>query len=233
MQKDSTLVRRKPETVKEFQEMNDRIYTWANKRYSDEHLVLRLLEEICVTSEIARKDILEQMPAQLARIFSWWCAVGNRLKLDLQATLWHKYPAVCPYCIRPKNCSCGIEHPEILSKEETLRRLRMERIREPKTLVENQLLHNTLYREQNKRLLTIQVVGHLIEEGGEVSREFRHNNIPGLCDEMADVASWMFGIANRREFDLAETVWRQYPYECERCHENVCVSKCTRASRII
>ncbi|MBI2057983.1 MAG: hypothetical protein HYT63_03335 [Candidatus Yanofskybacteria bacterium] len=221
------MVLKRPISVSEFQRMNDHIYSGVNKRYSDSDLILRLLEEIAKTMEIARKDELELMPSQLARTFSWWNAVGTRGGIDLQEALWNKYPGVCPYCLRTENCACAIEHPDIPHKEQSLRRLRRDRTAEPISLSEHQQLHQKLYGRQNRRILVIQIAAHLAEEAGEISKEFRHKNNGGLADEMSDVASWIFAIANRCQFDLADTVWNQYPYECEKCHNTICNCECS------
>jgi len=216
-----------PQTVREFQEMNAYIYGKVNERYDDPDLILRLLEEIAKIMEIARKDELEKLPSQLARTYSWWNAVGNRFGIDLQEALWVKYPGVCPYCLRGENCACAIEHPVISDREKTLRRLRMERDKDPKTLAGYQALHKRLYFLQNRRILVLHTAAHLGEEAGEISKEARHHNKKGLEDEMADVASWMFALANRCRIELAEEVWRQYPYECEKCHLAVCTCECS------
>ena len=226
--RNSKVITARPFTVKEFQEMNNGIYLEANKRYSDDHLFRKFFEEICKMMEVVRKDDLKKISSQSARIYSWWNAIGNRFNLDLEEALWYKYPGVCPYCLRDANCLCAIEHPDIPDKEQSLRRLRMERSRQPKTLSEHQLLHKTLYGPQNKRIMVIQIAAHLAEEAGEVSSEDRHKDTSGLCDEMADVASWLFALANRCDFDLSTAVWEQYPYECERCHNSPCIDKCSR-----
>lgn len=217
----------KPRTAEEFQAMLHHIYGEANKRFGDSDLILRLLEEIAAVMEIARKDERELFPAQLARTCSWWFALTSRLKLDVQEMLWNKYPGVCPYCLKPENCSCGVEHPNIPKeqKEMALRRLRHEREAEPRTFAGHQALHRKLYFLQNRRILPINTAAHLAEEAGEISKEFRHRNFEALQDEMADAASWMFALANRCEFDLAEAIWSQYPYECERCRKMVCDCK--------
>lgn len=217
----------RPHTVREFQQMNYHIYGNVNRRYSNFDLIMRLLEEICAVVEIARKDELEELPAQLARTFSWWTAVGTRFGIDLQDALWNKYPDVCPYCLRKENCSCAIEHSSIPDKERTLRRLRRDRGAEPKSLAQHQALHRRLYYRQNRRILVIQTAAHLAEEAGEISKEARHHNQEGLSDEMADVASWMFALANRVEMDLAEEVWRLYPCECEKCGQTICTDSCS------
>lgn len=221
----------RPQTVREFQQMNAYIYGEANKRYGDAELILRLLEEIAVIMEIARKDELEVMPRHLSRIFSWLCAIANRLGIDLQEALWNKYPGVCPYCLRNENCACAIEHPNIPDKELALRRFRRDRASEPKTLAEHQVLHHKLYYRQNRRIFVIQTAAHIAEEAGEISREFRHKNPAGLQDEMADVVSWIFAVANRCGFELADAAWIQFPYECEKCHHMVCDCECSDPPR--
>lgn len=222
MKRISRTIRTKPETIFDFQNMFGEIYTPANQRYSDSDLILHLIEETCLVMELARKDDLEKMPKQLGRVFSWTNAVATRLKVNLQDALWYKYPNVCPYCLRPENCHCAVEHPNIPDKNTTLRRLRMEQKDMPITLRDHQNLHRRLYFKQNRRILVIQTAAHLAEEAGEISKEFRHRNFRKFCDEIADVQSWNFALANRIGFELTETVWEQFPFECESCHKLPC-----------
>ena len=213
----------RPHAVSEFQQMFAHIYPEGNMRYSESDIILRLLEEIAKIMEIARKDDLEALPVQLAKTFSLWNGVATRLKVDLQEVLWYKYPGVCPYCLREKNCICAVEHPHIPNKEQILRKFRRDRQSEPKTLKAHQELHRELYALQNRRIMVIQTAAHLAEEAGEISKEYRHKNHEELCDEMADTGSWMFALANRCNFDLADAVWNLYPCECEKCKQTVCV----------
>lgn len=215
----------RPESVRDYQAMLYKVYESANGRYSDSDLFLRLIEEIASVMEIVRKDNLHELPVQLARVYAWWNAVANRMKIDLQEAMWLKYPGVCSYCLRTENCLCAIEHPNVPHKDDILRRLRRERGNEPNSLRGHQELHHRLYGRQNRRILTIQTASHLAEEAGEISREFRHRGMDGLQDEMADVGSWIFALANRCGFDIADAVWELYPYECETCHAVVCSCK--------
>lgn len=215
----------RPRTLAEFQKMFCYIYERADQHYSHTELVARLIEEITAIMELARKDEQERFPEQLARIFSWYCSVANLLGISLQEALWQKYPGVCSYCLREENCICAIEHPDIPDKEDALRRLRRERHgREPETLRDHQALHHRLYYRQNRRIFPIQTAAHLAEEAGEVSRSFRRGDLEALEGEMADVASWIFALANRvvPSCDLSDAIWRQYPYECEKCRKDQC-----------
>lgn len=235
MQKTESLER--PQSVKEFQKMFRSIYHELNTRQykKDGELIARLNEEISHLMEHARKDRRSAFREQLSHIFSWYMGVANRLGVNIQESLWQKYPGVCPYCLREKDCICGTEHPVMEDKELRLRRLRHEHAgREPKTLAGHQALHNRLYSWQHDRELPIVVAAHLVEEGGEVSHAYRHFVMVKdqqekelwwgrVCEEMTDVLSWMFALANRLEFDLADAVWEYYPYECVKCHKNQCI----------
>lgn len=237
MQKAESLER--PRSVKEFQEMFCYIYHGLNGRLykTDRELIDCLVEKICLLMEDARKDRRVALKEQLAHVFSWYMAVANRLGIDIQEVLWHKYPGVCPYCLREKDCMCGTEHPVIGGKELKLRRLRRERAgHEPRTLAGHQALHGRLYSWQHDRELPITIAAHIVEEIGEVSCAQRHFVIERnrekkndlwneVLAEMADVLSWMFALANRLEFDLADVVWEYYPYECVKCHKGPCICK--------
>jgi NTP pyrophosphatase (non-canonical NTP hydrolase) len=220
----------RPKTLTEFQQMFFHIYGKADQKYSDRDLLFRLMEEIASTMELARKDYRDAFKIQLATIFSWYISVANRFGINLQEILWFKYPGACTYCTREANCTCAVEHPQVKNKEEIVRRMRRERNgREPISLSEHQALHKRLYGWQNARILPIQVAAHLAEEMGEVCGAYRRGNFEEFRDELADIASWIFALATRlelagepEEFDLARLVWERYPYECWKCHSDVC-----------
>lgn len=230
---------KRPHKVEDFQAMFCYIYHELNeKEYpKDADLIARLVEEITKLMEFARKDRRSLFREQLANIFSWSMAVANRLHIDIQEALWAKYPGVCPYCLKDRDCICGTEHPTVENKERVLRRLRREsEDRKPQTIKDHQKLHRRLYGWQHDRELPIVVAAHLIEEAGEVSCAYRHLQMANsdaarnfllneLVAEMADVISWMFALANRLDFNLADAVWEYYPYECVKCSKGPCVCR--------
>lgn len=215
----------RPRSVSEFQRMFAHIYNGINKTwYSDEELIRRLLEVICSLMEPARKDEREGFGVELSHVFSWYNAVANRFNINLTDALWKKYPGVCTYCMRERDCSCAVEHPEIENKEALLRGLRRDRAgREPLTLRAHQELHARLYGRQNARIFPIQITAHLAEEGGEVSKALRYGNLEDAEEEMADIASWIFALGIRLGLPpIDELVWKVYPYECPLCHHDQC-----------
>jgi NTP pyrophosphatase (non-canonical NTP hydrolase) len=216
----------KPKTLYDMQRMNEYIYGERNRaNYTTEQLVARLVEETTHLLELVRKDYRRGFGKKIADVVSWHSAVTNRLKIDIQDAMWEKYPGVCSYCLRPRDCQCGIEHPEeIKDKDFRLRSYRLYRDgREPHTFVEHQALHARLYAWQHKKEFPIIVASHIVEEAGEVSEAFRHEHWEHMEEEMADVLGWAFTLANRMEIDLSDTIWEYYPYACPDCKAGPCV----------
>lgn len=218
----------RPKTLCGFQKMFRHIYGRMNiDKYSAEELVMRLMEESTKMMELVRKDLRKYISIRLAHIYSWTNAVTNRLEIDLQEALWNKFPGVCSYCLRDKDCICGLEHPEFSEEQKTnfLRRKRREHDNEPHSISEHQAFHKLLYGKQNERILLIQTVAHIAEEAGEVSEQYRLGSKETTAVELADVVSWIFATFTRLEVDAEETIWNTYPYECVTCHQDRCQCK--------
>jgi NTP pyrophosphatase (non-canonical NTP hydrolase) len=218
----------RPKTFDEYRQMFRYIYGEVDEKLSDEQLLLRLAKEFLLALEPVRKDGRSEEDSRkigikLARIFRWRMAIADRFNLDSQEIHWHKFPGVCPYCLRDHDCSCAVEHPDIPDKENILKRLRMERHgREPETLTEHMALHKKLYGRQNARILPMQTVSHIGEEIGENLQAWEDCDLEKLEDELPDVDSWIFATATRFELNFDQVVWEEYPYECNKCHYNIC-----------
>ncbi|MDP2598988.1 MAG: hypothetical protein Q8P49_04105 [Candidatus Liptonbacteria bacterium] len=219
-------------TTTELQTMFARIYANVLQRYTDEGMLLRLCEETGKLMEIMRKDRYNnyELPLQIGKLFSWWFLTGTKLDIDLQEALWAKYPGICTWCLRSDSCLCGVEHPGISNREEIVLARRRERTEEPKTLKEHQELQRRLYGKQGEQVHPIRLAAHVSEEVGELSREFRYCNFEGVCDEIPDIASWLFAVANRCGFGVAEIISRMYPDKCTTCGNAVC--NCPSSDRL-
>src|SRR6266566_8090104 len=80
----------------------------------------------------------------LAKIFAWYCALSNRIELDIEDALWEKYPSVCPRCLSPA-CEC-LEPPKKIDSER-LTMLALENAqRRPMSLREWQVMFASIYR---------------------------------------------------------------------------------------
>lgn len=222
----TTEVLERPMTPEEFRAMNEHTYGERNRElYSTDALILRLLEQSQLFAKVARKDYRDDFRIHLADVFSWYNALVNRLGLDVQKIMWYRFPYVCSYCIKNKNCQCQINHPrKPRNKATRLRALRLRRDgREPLTLVEHQALHARLYSWQHKFQPPLAIATHIGEEIAEVSEALRHNLTEEACEEMADVLSWIFAFATRVDLDLSDVMWYFYPYICRKCKKERCV----------
>lgn len=218
-------VLQRPRTFSALQEMNEYIFGEKNEGWTTGKLIERLLVETTFLIEIARKDYREKFGIKLADILSWHSAVTKRLGLNVGDILWQKYPGVCSYCLRPQDCKCGIEHPdEIENKDLLLRRFRLDRDgREPQTIAEHQAFHKLLYGWQHGKEFPVLIAAHIVEEAGEVSWAFSYEGIDNVVEELADVLSWVFALANRLGINLENVIWEFYTYFCRTCHQAPCL----------
>jgi len=183
----------------------------------------------------------------LAKIFAWYCALCNRLDLNIDEALWTKYPGVCPRCLSPV-CKCAEPPDEIQPKR--LSALALENSgRRPKSLREWQIMFAHIYRgPSGKKAVSPSrdrlalVFARMAEELGEVaealSRDATIDPDAGfvLKNELADFGAWIFALANNLHYvdpkahgvTLADIAWDMYPAKCHRCKEFKCV--CVRGN---
>ena len=222
---------KRPNTPVEFQAMNEHVYGKKNEEfYSTSDLIRILFERSQLLGKVARKDYRDRFGLHLADTFSWYNALTNRLDLDVQKIMWHRFPGVCSYCIETENCQCTIDHPQKPeNKAIRLHALRLDRDgREPQTLTEHQELHARLYAWQHKSQSPLALAAHIGEEIAEVSEALRHGLMDEASEEMADVLSWIFAIATRVDLNLSDVMCGEhgfYPYICRKCREEHCTCK--------
>lgn len=183
----------------------------------------------------------------LAKIFAWYCALANRLNIDLEDVIWRKFPGVCPRCLKGV-CACGSSTADI--DQEKVALLAASHMGEkPVSLRHWQMMFANIYRgpagsqtiSSNRERLAI-VFSRMAEELGEVAEalllddviDHDVNNI--ICNEMADLGAWIFSLANNLQYvdkgasgvTLADVAWESYGGKCHRCEKLPCV--CVRGS---
>jgi len=223
-----TEVLKRPKTLEGFQVMNETIYGEKNREfYSDGDLIRCWLEVVPLLSKVVRKDKRDLFETYVADVFSWLNANANRHGLDMQEIMWARFPGVCSYCLEPAKCQCEIDHPqEPPNKAKRLRIFLLDREeRDPQTLAEHQYFHRMLYLWHHKGEDPNRIVQHIGEEVAEVSEALRHKDMGNVAKEMADALSWLLTFCNRMDIELADEMWRIYPYECRKCEEAPCVCK--------
>jgi diguanylate cyclase (GGDEF)-like protein len=183
----------------------------------------------------------------LAKIFGWYCALANRLEINLDETLWEKYPGVCPRCLE-RVCDCE-EPPAIIDAERLAEIALLKGHERPISLRQWQTQFAFTYRGPSGKLdvaasrerLAL-VFSRIAEELGEVAeailldRCIDHDVELVIRNEMADLGAWIFALANNLQYvdttssgiTLADITWELYQGKCHRCKEIPCV--CVRGT---
>lgn len=225
----------RPETIKGYQYMFSGIYGEYNGRnYLDPHLTMRLWEVVAECLESLRKERHQEIIAELAHIFGWLCAFCNRHKIDLTEVTWHKYPNICPYCMKQQDCVCMPGGEKYNPTLQELLSFRNDRKNIPTTIKDFQEMFKRIYGPIN----SVQTIGagvdHLAEEIGEISKAYRLGRRDELKTEVADVFARLCTLTTRlsdgqnrpREkkepLELEELVWQQYPGACDSCGSEKC-----------
>lgn len=178
----------------------------------------------------------------LAKIFGWYCALANRLNVDLEETLWQKYPGVCPRCMQ-NVCACQRTPDEIDPRKLAVLAATHTRQR-PRTLREWQSMFANMYRGPSgaeavapSRDRLAMIFSRMAEELGEVAEAILldeaidHNVQLVVRNEMADLCAWIFALANNLQFvdptasgvTLADVSWNLYGGKCHRCLHAPCI----------
>ena len=183
----------------------------------------------------------------LAKIFGWYCALANRLQIDLEETLWRKYPGVCPRCMQAV-CMCE-RTPKDIEPGKLAVLAASNSYQKPESLRQWQTMFGHMYRSPNggeaippSRDRLAMVFTRMAEELGEVAEAILldeaidHEVGLVIRNEFADLGAWIFALANNLQFvdpaasgvTLADVSWNLYGGKCHRCQKSPCI--CVRGS---
>lgn len=178
----------------------------------------------------------------LGKIFGWYCALANRLNINLEETLWQKYPGVCPRCLHSV-CECA-RPPKEIDPIRLAQLAASHANQRPKSLREWQYMFANMYRGPSgaenippSRDRLAMVFSRMAEELGEVAEAILMDDAIDrdvdlvVRNEMADLCAWIFGLANNLQFvdstavgvTLADVSWNLYGGKCHRCVKIPCV----------
>jgi NTP pyrophosphatase (non-canonical NTP hydrolase) len=207
----------RPVSLDGWQEMFAGIYTEKDERdYAPADLLLRVQEEAAKIDEGIRKENGPEINNALPHLFCWFLSFCNMVGIDIEEAVWEKYPAVCPYCGREENCMC------ITEEEKPSQWFKNYGGRIPTSLDDWQEMFRRIYGRINKATWLVQVWLHVHEELGELSREFRLEEISKTREEVADCFAWLMAFCNKLNIQLGAITWRVYPGVCSVCKKDKC-----------
>lgn len=188
-------------------------------------IIARLLEVVANCSQFINEGDEKGIAEKLPSLFAWYCSliVKANLNKNLSEVIWKKFPKCCPYCLISP-CNCLQKRRPLTENIGELTNKAKENIdSKPRTLREWQEMFGTIYPRDPKQYDPKNNLLHLIEELGESAEAYRYCKVSNLGSELADVLTWILGVANLldskarcglinayKHYDLAECVFKTY-----------------------
>ncbi len=191
-------------------------------------------EDVGRCFQLINRKRSEEIEDVLPSIFRWFCFLYTKYRNDkilVSDILWNKFPGICPYC-KKQTCSCGVAKG-VLDINHLKETASNGRDRKPNTINGWQEHFQKIYPRGADSSFNINV-NRLAEELSELSEAYRKSfikkDIPCIEMELADVFSWIMGIANlinqlkknkkkseRGEYLIGEIVYQKYHDGCPDC----------------
>jgi len=201
-----------------FQSLNKEIYLATNDcNHSNMEMFSRLHRHITQVLKAVRKKKHETMGYHLCMALSWSFALANRFHINLANEMWEFFPGFCLYC-SDAPCSCK-------ERARERRKLKGESNGEqPVSLFDWQAMFAKIYPN-----VVINSAMHLAEEAGEVDEAIRNysathdpNWFRKIVEELVDVITNIFGVANCLHINLAVGMAGYFGDGCSKCHKSPC-----------
>lgn len=204
--------------------------------------VARLLESIAKCSQHVNRSHEIEIAKQLPTLFAWYCSLVIKAEprgFSLSEIMWRKYPNCCPYCLTSP-CICPRNKKSLIDNtQKLLEKAIQNEDKRPHTLSEWQDMFSRIYPRNPQGYEQKSNFMHLIEEIGETAEAYRLNYFypENLGNELADVLTWIFGIANlidakakdnpytlngEAEYNLEKKVLEKYGKGCPKCNQPHC-----------
>lgn len=191
----------------------DRNFSMSDILAQQQRFTMRALKGI-------RKGDTERLKLNLLDAFSWSVTVANRMHLDIEDIVWHRFPYLCSYCAHCP-CVCKIQKPDHRPE------LQIDDSQRPTTLKGFQQMFDQIYPADGRTLADAGV--HWAEETGEMSEaihaylhEHRPAQLQNIAEEVADFVSCTMGVANSAGIDIAEGSAEMFYKNCLACHSLPC-----------
>lgn len=173
------------------------------------------------------------------RFLAWLLGLSSQLGIRLEEAAFEAYPSVCPYCRETSDCVCKIR-PVKPSRGVLGVDLFVPNASIPETLVEWVGMYFRIYGRINKESGSLKMLGHFMEELGEVSEIIRFWVVPDvklaewkveitrdninlqLRQELADLFAWFCGMAAELGVELDADMKQIYLENCPVCFSMPC-----------
>lgn len=205
-------------SLAEFQANNSNIYQVTNDRnYSREEMFSRLHRHITHVLKAVRKEEHDPVMYHLCMALSWALAMLNRFHIDLKDDMWKRFPGICPYCSEAP-CCCSQRPKERQKLTGKFRGIQPVSLRD----------WQQMFAEVYPNVVLVSAM-HLAEEAGEVDEALQAHSATHqedwfwkVVEELVDVITNIFGVANCLKLDLATGMASYFADGCPKCHCSSC-----------
>lgn len=212
-----------------------------NKQRNPLETFARVTEIATGISRGVREEDKEILKKFVPRFLAWLLGLSTQLGIDLEEAVYNSYPGVCTYCRLPEGCTCKLKRTtdERISDPNEIEELQSRHPR-PTNLLEWVGMFAHIYHDINKNTGRLQMLGHFMEELGEVCEIIRFHltldedlerwnvtlsrtDIEKLLpQEFADLFAWLCGLANSMGIEIDAFMKDIYQPNCPECAKPVC-----------
>lgn len=212
----------KPDTtIRQYREFVREVYGLHNDRHFGLWDMLSNVQRFAMRGiKGIRKQDSEKIRLNVMIAFSWFTSILNRLHIDLEDSVWKRFPYMCSYCA---SCPCACRERGVIRRQ----KVQADDSKRPKTLEDFQKMFSDIYPPQKR---TLEHAGiHLAEEIGEFSEAIlayrgKHSveHFHEIAEESADVFSCILGIFSSLGKSLAGELSATFSNNCHACHNSPC-----------
>jgi NTP pyrophosphatase (non-canonical NTP hydrolase) len=209
-------------SLRDYQRFVDQVYGPSNERHFSVDEMLTNISRFAMRGlKGIRKNDPEKIKLNITIALSWFTSLMNQLDIDLEDSVWHRFPYLCSYC---GECPCACKKKKIQKRV----KIKIDSSLKPKTIHDLQAMFDNIYPAGGR---TLEHAGiHLAEEIGELSEavlKFRgHHSDTDMAQvvlEASDLFSCFMGVFNSLDFDYSKYLASQFSDGCHVCKKTPCV----------
>jgi len=236
----------KLETLQDLQKYLHSVYGEKNRKQSFEYIYSFASQNCAYLARSVEKKG-DPKPYFISS-FSWICALGSHLNIDIYESFYKKFPECCPYCLE-RSCICSITNKTSL-RFSNQREAQRERTNiyesnitsqfnasgKHKTISDSAKKMNSIY-PSNRILWKVHGSSYhfsrLFEELGEVYEAYCaykiHGNeyLPAIAEEISDCIAWLLSAWDIHYIDtnFSDAFSDSYAKDCPVCLKSACECK--------
>ncbi len=193
---------------------NDRFYTIWDMLDNVQRFSMRCVKGV-------RKEDKNKTRINALICLSWYMSLMNRLHINVDDSIWHRFPYLCSYC---GECPCACK----AEKVKTRRKVTGNSSSMPKRIKDIQEMFMEIYPTKARTKGDAAI--HLAEETGELSEAVHiymgdrsDMHFQKVSTEAADYFSCLMGVLNSISIDTGNEIAKLFSNNCHECHHMPCI----------